>query len=130
MVCGNPNDDECLRNPDADTCFGYDVWRDGSDSEQECILKSKVDDEPLPAGCGPQSDDGYEGVGPGNLQLIDLDKIPDQPQCDGGGASFIRCVANKGINVCLVSILGSLSYLSTSISLYLSHDDFGNFTAN
>ena len=102
-VCGDPND-TCL--PGADTCYGYNVWRDDSDPEEECYLKngSQPIDQQAGESCALQSGSGTGttsgDVGPGNFQLLDLDRLPNQPQCTGGGASYLRCALAKGVTAC------------------------------
>jgi hypothetical protein len=108
VVCGDPSD-TCL--PGADTCYGYNVWRPGeNDPEEECYLKTGTGGagstgQVTGVGCGTQSGVGTGGgqasdVGPGNFQLLDLDKIPNQPQCSGGGANYLRCALGKGVTAC------------------------------
>jgi len=104
VVCGDPSD-TC--DAGADTCYGYNVWRDDSDPEEECYLKngSQPIDQETGDNCALQSGSGVGGgqisdVGPGNFQLLDLSRLPDQPQCTGGGAAFLRCALAKGVTVC------------------------------
>jgi hypothetical protein len=109
VICGDPSDNECLTNPDADTCFGYNVWRDDTDPEEECYLKTGTDSEGSTGqetgeSCGPQEGDGTGSiagdVGPGNYQLLDFSKLGEQPDCSGGGADFLRCALCKGVRLC------------------------------
>jgi hypothetical protein len=112
VICGDPTDTGCLTNPDADTCFGYNVWREGAsppDPEEECYLKTGTGGEGDPEQetgdiCGPQEGGGSGGssgdVGPGNYQLLDFSKIAEQPDCSGGGAAFLACALAKGVRLC------------------------------
>lgn len=109
VVCGDPVDNGCLTNPNADTCFGYNVWRDNSDPAEECYLKTGTGgegstDQETGESCGPQTGDGSGGisgdVGPGNYQLLDFSKLTEQPVCSGGGASFLSCAIAKGVRLC------------------------------
>ena len=109
VVCGEPTDTDCLTNPNADTCFGYNVYRDDSDPEEECYLKSGTggegdDDQETGESCGPQEGDGTGGItgdiGPGNYQLLDFSKIAESPVCSGGGADYLRCAIAKGVRLC------------------------------
>jgi hypothetical protein len=109
VVCGDPADNGCLTNPDADTCFGYNVWRDDSDPEEECYLKTGTGGagstgQETGKSCGQQEGDGTGGitgdVGPGNYQLLDFSRVGEQPECSGGGANFLRCALAKGVRLC------------------------------
>jgi hypothetical protein len=103
VVCGDPTD-TCL--PGAATCHGYNVWRDDSDPEEQCYLKNGSQPIDLETGenCASQDGSGVGtssgDVGPGNFQLLDLDRLDEQPQCSGGGAAFLRCALAKGVNAC------------------------------
>jgi hypothetical protein len=103
VVCGDPTD-TCL--PGAPTCYGYNVWRDDSDPEEQCYLKNGSQPIDMETGenCASQDGSGVGtssgDVGPGNFQLLDLDRLAEQPQCSGGGAAFLRCALAKGVNAC------------------------------
>jgi len=111
VVCGEASDNDCLTNPNAATCFGYNVWRDDTDPEEQCYLKngtggSGSTGQETGVACGPQSGDGTGGgqasdVGPGNFQLLDLSRITEEGQaCSGGGKNFVRCALATGVTHC------------------------------
>jgi hypothetical protein len=123
VVCADPGDPDCgILDPaigeagDSNgECFGYKPWKPGDpvEDQEECYLKTGTGggsgntEQETGENCGVQTGDGVGGsqgdIGAGNYQLLDLDKVEQiggETECEGGGASFIRCAFCKDIHVC------------------------------